>query len=404
MIVVVGTGLAAVCAVEGLRDEGCSAPIMMVGAERDLPYDRPPLSKEFLRGETTLEAARIRGDAFYREHNVELVLGAAAKSLDTHSRELELEHGRRIPFDKLLIATGASARRLPVPGAELDGVLTLRTGADALHLKTELARAGHVVVVGGGFIGLEVASAARAMGKHVTVVEAAPQPLARLLHGERVAGAITQLHRDHGVVVHTSTTVTEFCGAHRVEEVVLSTGERIPADVVLVAVGVEPSTRWLAGSGIRLDDGVLTNASLETNVPGIYAAGDVARALQPGAEGHARFEHYGAAYEQGVVAGRLIAGGTAVPNVIPGAGSEQFGVRMQVLGRTAGADRVVVRGSLEARTFAAFFLVEGAVRGAFLMNRVRELPVVRKLVLNRACVDERRIADESQPLVMPAVA
>jgi 3-phenylpropionate/trans-cinnamate dioxygenase ferredoxin reductase subunit len=404
VIVIVGTGVAAVRAAEALRDAGSSAPIVMVGAERTLPYDRPPLSKEFLRGETTLEGARIHGEEFFRERAVELVLGAAAKSVDTVSRTLELESGRRIGFAKLLIATGASPRRLLVPGAELDGVLTLRTSTDALHLKTALARAARVVVIGGGLIGLEVASVARAAGKVVTIVEAARQPLARLLRGDEAAGAIAALHRDHGTIVRTSTVVTELRGEHRVEEVLLSTGERLPADVVLVAVGVEPSTGWLVGSGIQLNDGVLTNASLETSVPDVYAAGDVARAFQPEVARHVRFEHYGAAHEQGVVAGRVMAGAIAIPNVVQSAGSEQFGVRLQVLGHTADADHVLVRGSLEARSFVAFFLVGGSVRGAFVMNRTRDLPMVRKLVTHRVHIDERRIADDSEPLAAPSSA
>ncbi|CAN5750231.1 FAD-dependent oxidoreductase [soil metagenome] len=401
MHIIVGGGLAAVRAVEALRDSGSTAPIVMVGAESALPYDRPPLSKELLRGETTLEDAVIHGEDYFRDRDVELVLGAAAKHLHAAARTIELYDGRCIAFDKLLIATGATPRRLLVRGGELDGVMTLRSGADALRLKVALARAGPVVVIGGGLIGLEVASVARAAGKDVTIVEAGRQPLARLLHGEHVAGAIADLHRSHGTVVRTSTTVGELRGAGRVEEVVLSTGERIPADLVLVAIGVTPATEWLVGSAIDLDDGVLTNASLETNVPGIYAAGDVARAFQPDLRRHVRFEQYGSAHEQGVVAGRLMAGVgvTAVPTITPGAGSEQFGVRMQVVGDAAKADRVLVRGSLEDRSFTAFFLVDGRVRGAFLMNRPRDLPVTRKLVARRAQIDERRITDETEPLV-----
>lgn len=399
MYVIVGTGLAAVRAVEALRDSGSSAPIVMIGAERALPYDRPPLSKEFLRGETTLEDARIHDEDFFRDRDVELVLGRAAKRLHAATRTIELDHGSGITFERLLIATGATPRRLPVRGAELDGVMTLRTGADALRLKMELARAGSVVVVGGGLIGLEVASVARAAGKDVTIVEAARQPLARLLHGENVASAIADLHRSHGTVVRTSTTVRELRGAGRVEEVVLSSGERIPADLVLAAVGVSPATEWLVDSGIALDDGVLTNASLETNVPGIYAAGDVARAFQADLHRHVRFEQYGSAHEQGIVAGRGMAGVRAVPTITPGAGSEQFGVRMQVVGHAAAAERVLVRGSFTDRSFAAFFLVDERVHGAFLMNRPRDLPAARKLVIQRARVDERRITDETRPLL-----
>lgn len=398
MILIVGTGLAAVRAVEALRESGSSASIVMVGAERALPYDRPPLSKEFLRGETTLDDARIHDESFYREHGVELVLGAAARHLHVASRSIELDDGRQLRFQKLLIATGADARRLPVRGGTLDGVMTLRTGADALRLKMDLARAGRVVVIGGGLIGLEVAAVARAAGKDVTIVETARQPLARLLHGDVVAGAVADLHREHGTTVRTSSTVTELRGTGHVEQVVLSTGERIAADLVLVAIGVTPSIEWLIGSDVRLDDGVLTDAKLETNIDGIYAAGDVARAFQPALARHVRFEQYGSAHEQGIVAGRNLAGTALIPSFVPGAGTEQFGVRMQVIGHAGNADRTVVRGSIERRSFTAFFLAGDRVRGAFSMNRPRDLAVTRRLVADGADLDARVLEDESTPL------
>lgn len=401
MLIIVGSGLAAVRAGEAYRESGGSMPIVMVGAERGLPYDRPPLSKEFLRGETTLDDARIHGGEFFRERRIEVLDGTAARHLRASSRLLETADGRQLAFEKLLIATGATPRRLLVPGADLDGVLTLRTRDDAMRLKLRLAQAERVVVVGAGLIGLEVAAVARAGGKAVTVIEAARQPLARLLHGDTIASAVADLHRDHGIVVRTMSMVTEFCGTGHIEEVVLATGERIRADLVLVAIGVTPTIEWLIGSGIDLDDGVLADAMLETNVAGIYAAGDVARAFQPELGRHVRFEHYGSAHEQGIIAGRNLAGAAVVPNVLPGAGTEQFGVRMQIIGDPGGAERTVVRGSLERRSFTAFFLVADRIQGAFLMNRARELPAVRKLVAQRARVDGYRLENESVPLAEP---
>ena len=398
MDLIVGTGLAAVRAVEALREAGSSEPIIMVGSERVLPYDRPPLSKAFLRGETTLAETLIHEADFYAAQRVELDLGVAARALRVSTRTVELEDGRELRFDKLLIATGAEPRTLSVPGAHLDGVATLRTGADALRLKTELARAERLVVVGGGLIGLEVAAVARTAGKSVTVIEAARQPMARLLDVEQVASAVADLHREHGAVVRTQTTVTELRGAGRVEEVILSTGERTPADLVLVAIGVKPALGWLEGSGLHLDDGVLTDDHLQTNVPGIFAAGDVARAFNPLLGREVRFESYGSAQEQGAVAGRAMAGRLAVANILPSAGSEQYGARLQILGTVGGAGRVLVRGSFAQRSFVAFFLVDGAVRGAFLMNRARDLPAVRRLVAQRVPIDERRIADEAEPI------
>lgn len=398
MNIIVGGGLAAVRAAEALRERGSSEPIVMISSERELPYEKPPLSKEFLRGEITLEQMHINKEAFYREQNIELVLGATAKSLNVRDRVLQLDSRRELSFQQLLIATGSTPRRLGVPGEHLSNVLSLRTAADARRLAEVLENARRVVVVGGGLIGLEVASIARAKGKEVTIVEASEQPLARLLRGSPSASAIADLHRDHGSVVRTSTSVTKLTGADAVEGVVLSTGEEIPADLVLVAIGVVPSVEWLLDSGLRLDDGVLVDDGLRTDVPGIFAAGDVARVLDPSTGRYVRFEQYGSAHEQGIVAGRAMAGIPASVAVVPGAGSEQFGVRMQVIGAPDTSDRVVVRGDLAKRSFVSFFLRDGAVRAAFVMGRPRDVPAVRKLVVSGAGVDERRLVDEAQPI------
>lgn len=397
MNVIVGAGLAAVRAAEALREKGSSEPIVMIGSENELPYEKPPLSKELLRGEITLEQARIHDEAFYREHQIEIVLGSAAKSLTVRDRILQLDGGRELPFRQLLIATGSTPRRLGVPGEHLANVLSLRTAADALRLAAELERARRVVVVGGGLIGLEVASVARAKGKEVTIIEASAQPLARLLHGSSIASTIADLHRDHGSIVRTSTCVTKLAGTDAVEGVVLSTGEEIAADLVLVAIGVTPAVEWLRGSGLGLDDGVLVDDGLRTDVPGIFAAGDVARVLDPSTGRRVRFEQYGSAHEQGIVAGRAMAGSPGSAVMVPGAGSEQFGVRIQVIGAPDDTDRVVVRGDLAKRSFVSFFLRDGAVHAAFAMGRPRDAPAVRKLVTSRARIDERRLVDEAQP-------
>lgn len=402
MNVIVGAGLAAVRAAEALREAGSSEPIVMIGSEPELPYEKPPLSKELLRGETTIEQARIHDEAFYRTHDIELVLGSAARCLNVRERTIQLASGREIAFRQLLIATGSAPRRLGVPGERLANVLSLRTAADALRLSAELERAARVVVIGGGLVGLEVASVARAKGKEVTIVEASVQPLARLLPGGHVGAAIADLHRDHGTVVRTSVCVTELLGAERVESVVLSTGEALPADLVLVAVGVAPAVEWLLGSSLRVDDGVLVDASLGTEVPGIFAAGDVARVLQRTTGRYVRFEQYGCAHDQGIVAGRAMAGVPGTAASIPGAGSEQFGVRMQVIGEPSSTDRVVVRGERASRSFVAFFLRDGAVGAAFVMGRSRDVPAVRKLVTSGSRIDERLLVDESHPIVSMA--
>lgn len=355
-----------------------------------------------MRGELAAEATRIHDAEFFRARGVDLVLGTAATALDTRARVLHLADGRRLPWDRLLVATGARPRHLPVPGAELAGVMTLRTVDDARALRDALTRAERITVIGAGFIGLEVAAVARALGKEVTLVEAGAQPLGRLLPAGDVARAVADLHRSRGTIVRTSSTVTAIRGRGRVEQVVLASGERIAADLVLVAIGVTPVTGWLEGSGVALDDGVLTDASLATNVPDVYAAGDVARVFDPRLGRHVRFEHYASAQEQGAVAGRVMAGLLASPTLLASAGSDQFGVRMQILGAPSAGTTVVVRGALESGSFAAFFLNRGRVRGAFLMGRTRDLPEARRWVKTGAAVDPLRLADLSRPIVEAA--
>lgn len=361
---------------------------MMVGSELSLPYERPPLSKEFLRGATTPADALLHAEDYYAAHGLELVRGAAAVGLDLHSRSIDLANGRRLPFARLLIATGAAPRRLGVRGESLDGVLSLRTLDDSLRLRAALAHAERVVVVGAGLIGLEVAAIARSAGRTVTLVEAGRQPLSRLLHGADVGGAIAALHRDHGTDVRTDTRVAAFLGDAQLEAVQLSTGERLPADIAVVAVGIVPSTDWLIGSGLRLEDGIVVDAELRTNHPGVYAAGDVARAFQTETGRHERFEQYGAAHEQGRAAGRGMAGMPSAPSILPGAGSEQFGVRMSVVGSTDDHDQVVIRAGVGDYAFAALFVRRSVVHGAFVMGRAKELPAIRQLVRRHAPVDE----------------
>ncbi|MBX3233571.1 MAG: FAD-dependent oxidoreductase [Labilithrix sp.] len=398
MNVIVGTGLAAVRAAEAMREVGSSEPIMMVGSELSLPYERPPLSKELLRGAMTPADALLHPEDYYAAHGIELVRGSAATGLDLRARSVQLANGQQLSFGRLLIATGATPRRLHVPGETLDGILYLRSLDDSVRLRAALDQAERVVVVGGGFIGLEVAAVARAAGRTVTLLEAGRQPLARLLHGAEVAGAIAKLHRDQGVDLRTETRVNAFLGGGRLEGVELSTGERLPADIALVAVGVVPTTDWLVGSGLRLDDGVLVDAELRTNHPAIFAAGDVARAFLRETGRHARFEQYGAAHEQGRAAGRAMAGLPSVPSITPGAGSEQFGVRMSVLGATDDHDRIVICPGNEDHAFAALFVRGPVVRGAFVMGRAKELPAVRQLVRRNAPLDEFAFLIGTTPL------
>ncbi|HEX5751023.1 MAG TPA: FAD-dependent oxidoreductase [Archangium sp.] len=381
MNLIIGSGIAAVRAVEAMRGAAYEGRLVLVSAEDSLPYEKPPLSKGFLLGRTPPDELLIQPESFYRDMGVELMLGQNAESLDTRARQVRLSDGRRLHFEQLLIATGASARRLPVPGAELDGVLTLRTRADAEALKERLSRTRHLLVVGAGLVGLEAAASARQLGMDVTVVESSPAPLQRLLGSSNVATqAVEALHRANGVTVLTSTRVHAFEGKESVERARLSNGETLACELVLLAVGVQPNTGWLLGSGLLLDDGVMVDDHCRTRVPGIWAAGDVTRVLHPGEGSALRLESYGSAHTQGIAAGQGMAGRPTPALVLPGAGSEQYGVRLQLAGRAEGADQAVVRGSLPDRSFVCFFLADRKPISAFAMNRPREMMAARKLI------------------------
>lgn len=391
MIVVVGAGLAAVRAIESMRASGYTGAITLVGDEPHLPYERPPLSKEALRGELPWSELAIEPASFFEQHRVALVLGRPAVRVDARGRELELAGGERIRFTRLLLATGSAPVPLRVPGAQLDGVLALRGLDHARTLRERLVAAEHIVVVGAGLIGLEVAAVARAMSKRVLVVERASQPLDRLLGGHAIAGAITALHRQQGVRVRTSTTVDALEGEGRVERVRLSDGSEVRTDLVLVAIGARPATDWLAESGVAIDDGVLVDTYGETSVPGIYAAGDVARVRLPDGD-TLRLETYGHAHSQGVAVGRTIAGEPSSYLPFAAASSEQFGVRIHVLGRVTRGQPALVRGSVDEGAFAAFFTEGSRVTGALAVGRPRDVPLARRLIESGAPIDAHELA------------
>ncbi|HEU4407764.1 MAG TPA: FAD-dependent oxidoreductase [Polyangiaceae bacterium] len=395
--VIIGAGLSAARAIEAIRAAGVDDPITLVGEELELPYNRPPLSKEFLSGALRRDDLLLQPPAFYHDGRIDLRLGRRATRLDTAARVVDLDGGERIAFDRLLVATGAAPRRLEVAGVELANVLYLRTVDDADHLAVRLRAAERVVVVGGGLLGLEVAAAARGLGKKVTVVEAGDTMLGRFA-GPLVGRLVTEMHRDQGVDVRTRSTVRAFRGSDTVEEVSLTDGEAVPADLVVIGVGVRPNTGWLAGSGLALDDGALVDEYTATNVPGVFAAGDVARSWNPVLGAYVRLEHYGNAFAQGAAAGRAMIGRPEVHAPLPGASSEQFGRRLQVVGWVRGDERVVVRGDASKRRFTAFFVHDGCLRAAFTLGRPRDLVAAKRLITSRAAVDPAALADAGHEL------
>jgi NADPH-dependent 2,4-dienoyl-CoA reductase/sulfur reductase-like enzyme len=384
-IVVVGASLAGLRAVETLRGNGFAGELVLCGAEKHLPYDRPPLSKEVLQGRWDVDKLPLRRRAF-DELRLELRLGVAATALDTGTRSVAFADGSRERYDALVIATGASARRLRGQ-PELDGIHLLRTLDDALALRAAFERGPRVLVVGAGFIGSEVAASARARGLAVTLVEPLPVPLARGL-GERMGALCADLHRAHGVRLLCGVGVEAIEGEGRVERVRLSDGTSVDADVVVVGIGAAPETRWLEGSGLVLDDGVVCDAYCAAGPPGVFAAGDVARWHNPLFDERMRVEHWSNAVEQGVYVAERLSGSAAGSEPfapVPFFWSDQYDVKIQFAGRTRGDDELrVVAGSLEERKFTALYGRAGRLSGVLCFNRPRDLARYRRLIAARS--------------------
>ena len=386
-IVVVGASLAGLRAVETLRGEGYDGRLVLIGAEAHLPYDRPPLSKELLRGEWGEERLALRRRD-YAELELDLRLGRRATALDAKARQVALDDGTQVGWDGLLIATGAAPR--PLPGAKpLEGVHLLRTLDDALALRADLeATPGRVVVVGAGFIGAEVAASCRQRGLEVTLVEPLPAPMERGL-GREMGGLMADVHRDHGVDVRLETGVDALEGGARVEGVKLSDGTLLDADVVVVGIGVTPVTGWLESSGLDLDDGVVCDATCATRIPGVVAAGDVARWHHPVYGRALRMEHWTHAVEQGVAAAKRLLGSAEPFAAIPLFWSDQYDLKIQLAGLPEfdGESRVV-HGSLEARKFVRLYEKGGRLHAALGFNQARRLIGYRRMIAEGASWDD----------------
>ncbi|MET7718447.1 FAD-dependent oxidoreductase [Streptomyces sp. NPDC005407] len=370
-VAVVGASLAGLSAARSLRKQGYDGRLVVIGDEPHRPYDRPPLSKEFLAG--TIREADLALEADGEDLQAEWLLGVRAAGFDPGDHAVRLADGRSVRADGVVVATGATARTLP-GGDGLAGVHTLRTLDEARALRADLARGGRLVVIGGGFIGAEVASTAYGLGLDVTVIEAAPTPLAGPL-GEVMGGIVSTLHADHGVRLLCGVGVKGLSGAARVEAVLLEDGRSIPADTVVVGVGARPCVEWLEGSGVVLDDGVKCGADGRTSVSGVVAVGDCASWYDPVAGVHRRVEHWTGARERPDAAvAALLSGGAATPAVPkpPYFWSDQYGVRIQFAGHSAGADSVTVEEGLpDDRSFLAVYRRSGHPVAVLGMNQPR---------------------------------
>ncbi|MFG2790095.1 NAD(P)/FAD-dependent oxidoreductase [Streptomyces sp. NPDC048419] len=379
-ITVVGASLAGLSTVRALRAQGYDGEIVVVGEERHDPYDRPPLSKDFLKGDIDADALALGDADEYEALQVDWLLGERAVRLDPADRSLTLSGGRQLCTDAVVVATGASPRMLPGMDG-LAGVHTLRTLDDARALRTELLDGlPRVVVIGAGFIGAEVASTAHRLGLHVTVVEAVDVPLERQL-GREMGLVCSSLHSDHGVRLLCGTGVAELVGEDRVTGVRLADGRLLPADIVVVGVGVRPATDWLAGSGVQVDDGVVCDAGGASTVPGVVAVGDVARCPNPFTGRDARIEHWTSATEQAKTAARTLLTGESAPGRVtaPYFWSDQYQVRIQVAGHVAPGDRPeLVEGNLDSRTFTAVYLRESSPVAVLSLNQPKVFNRLRR--------------------------
>src|SRR5918994_313950 len=395
--VIVGASLAGARAGETWGAGGLGGRLLLMGAEDEPPYERPPLSKEYLRGEAGRDKVYVHDAGFYAEHDIELRLGGRVVDLDVSRSEVALDHDERLRYDRLLLTTGAEPRRLPVPGAELDGVLYLRSVDDSDALRERLDRGGAVVVVGAGWIGAEVAASARQRGLDVTVIEPASVPLERVL-GKEIGAIYRDIHVDQGVRMLTSTGVEALEGDGAVERVRTSDGRVIDCDFVVVGVGVQPRTALAAEAGLAISNGILVDARLRANAPGVFAAGDVANAQHPFFGEPIRVEHWANTLNQAPAAARSMLGQSALYDRLPYFFSDQYDVGMEYSGLARGCDRVVVRGDPAAREFVAFWLFEDRVMAGMNVNVWDVIDPIKHLISERVAVTDRDLADMDVPL------
>lgn len=390
--VIVGAGLAGGTAASTLREDGFDGRVVLIGAEKHPPYERPPLSKEYLRGESSFEQALLQPPDYYGQNDIELQPDVRATRIDVREKTVELDGGEYVAFDRLLFAAGVKNRRVPIPGSDLDGVYDLRTVADCDLIRREISPGRKAVVVGMGFIGSEVAASLRQSGVEVTVIDRNKVPLRRVL-GEEVGRVMEVIHRDQGTELVFEDTVAAFGGAGRVESVTTRAGRHLWCDFVVIALGVEPAAEPLAGTGVKIDNGVVVDEYCRTGVEGIYAAGDVANQYHPVFGRHIRVEHWQNAIMQGQAAARSMMGDGEPYQEIPWFWSDQYEHNLQYVGFHREWDELVVRGSLEDRSFVAFYRKDERVLAAVAIDRGRDLRRTVPLIKARERIEAARLRD-----------
>lgn len=396
-VVIVGASVAGGTAAATLRQEGFDGELVLIGAEPHPPYERPPLSKSFLRDETSFEDALVQPTAFWTEQGVDTRFGVEALAIDPAARNVTLADGDVVPFERLLIATGSRNRRFPIPGIDLPGVHELRSVDDAIAIKARIDPGRRAVVCGMGFIGSEVAASLRERGMEVTVIDSGSVPLQRVL-GPEVGGVLEGIHRDHGIRMIHRDRVAAFEGTGRVEQVLTAGGMAVECDFAVLGLGVEPVTELAERAGVRVDDGIVTDERCRTDLDGIYAAGDVSNHFHPVFGRHLRVEHWENAIKQGRAAALAMLGRGEAYQPVHWFWSDQYGHNLQYAGHHHEWDDLVVRGSLEGRSFVAFYLLAGRVQAAVSLDRPRDVHRAMRLIRSGGGVDPARLRDEAVPL------
>ena len=398
--IIVGAGLAGAIAAEILREEGFDGRIILLGEEPHRPYERPPLSKDYLQGKADRDSTFAHPEPWYADHAVELRLGTAVTSFDPAARTVTTATGVQLDYDKLLLTTGSTPRRLSVPGADLDGVHYLRSVDDSEGIKAGFAQAHRVAIIGGGWIGLETAAAARNAGLDVTLLEHAELPLLRVL-GPETAPIFADLHRDHGVDLRSQVAVAELSARNgAVTAVILSDGNRIEADMVLVGVGVTPNTQLAARAGLKIDNGIIVDEHLRTSDVNIFAAGDIANAYNPRLGRHIRVEHWANARRQGAIAGKAMLGQDAVDARPSYFFTDQYDLSMEYTGDIGPSryDQVIFRRYPDPRHLIVFWLSEQRVQAGMNINVWDVAEDIERLVQSPHQADTDELADPDIPL------
>ncbi len=395
--VIVGAGLAGAKAAESLRGWGFEGRVVLVGEETLSPYERPPLSKDYLRGEVGFDAVAVHDADFYETHGIELLSSTRVTSIDVASASVVMEPGGPLRYDRLLLATGARPNKLAVPGSGLDGVFSLRNLGDTDAIRAAAQPGTRAVVIGTGLLGCEVAASLRRSGVEIAMIGRSSVPLERAL-GPTVGRAWQTLHADHGVELHLGTGVASLAGRGSVDEVRLSDGTKLGCDLVVACIGVVPQTELAEAAGLEIRDGVVVDEHLETSAPGVFAAGDVADAYHPLFGDRFRVEHWWAALTQGPVAAANMLDNHAIYDWIPYFSSEQFDVTMEYTGFARTWDDVVIRGDLASRSFMAFYLSDGEVRAGLNANVPGGARHIKALVTSRRVVDPALLADPETDL------